>query len=174
MGTGKPVSRIGDVFPLETARVFNRTGATIAKGSIVMMDMAFSATETDSIEIGNVGHPTANVVACTQTGVDLGYPLVVALEAFDDNKAGTVVRTGFVKVLCLDDDAATTDADRGDGIGLLVSESAIAAQGVATTDHRLLGLWQEDAEASGSAGDAALKEAYWVGGLPVVGYSRDA
>lgn len=177
----KGLSRPGDCFAKQTVECFNRTGQTLVKGLVVMMDFALSATETDSTVPGDPGHPTANVVPVTQAGYDNGYPILVCDEAtLADNKKGRFVASGLTEIAVLDDDESTTDVDAGDQISMLVSESAYAVQAQAAADHRVIGHAFEAAEASGGSittpdgADAELKECLFHGGYPNLGYSRDA
>lgn len=157
---------IGDVFGLARARLFNRTGALLAKGSPAILDIAQSQAEVTNFNLGDEASIFGNVILPTQALVNQGVPVPLAMEDIADDEPGWFAFWApRVPILCLADSVSTTDADAGDGIGLLVSESAAACQAY-VTGGRNLGLWYQDAPATG---DPALKYGFWTGGVPCLG-----
>lgn len=175
----KPITRPGDQFASEYAWCFNRTGAALVAGQVVMLDFARTQTETTNSTPGSESSSMANVTPCTQAGVDAGFPVYVADEAIADNALGRFLIKGIREVAVLDDDVSTTDIDIGDPVAILVSESAVAVQAKAAADHRQLGIALEDAAADSTNTDRAidasshLRRILWTGGEPVNGVTID-
>lgn len=172
---GKGLKRIGDWLPRVTDNFFNRTGATLLKGQAAMIDILATQAETTSIFPGGSGEGTSswgNLTPCTQAAINQGTPVVICLDdTVLDNKKGEFLIWGWDQIACLDDDISTTDADRGDGIAMLVSESAVALQALAN-GNRQLGLWLQDAAADSTDTDrlinasSHLRYGLWTGGWP--------
>lgn len=172
MAYGKGLRQLGDFLSREKAPFFNRTGATLLRGQIAMVDILATQAESTSIVPGASGSCWGNLTPCTQIGYDSGYPVVVCLADVDDNKKGLFLIQGHIEAGVLDADVSTSDAARGDPLGLLVSESAVYCQKFANGD-RLLG-WAMEAAAATSAdtdrlidASAHLRFTYWTGGIPM-------
>lgn len=154
------IKRIGQIEGTKAILAYNRTGAQRLKGDIVMLDVLQSATETTGIVEGNEASVFANVVLPATAGLPL-FPFYVCAEDIDDNAFGLMIACGVAEARCKDDDAATTDIDAGDGVTVLNGDHDLEA---VTAGNRIMGCSLEDAAASGSAGDSALKSVMWWGG----------
>jgi hypothetical protein len=156
----------GDYLATIKQRFINRTGGTVLKGTPVMTDLAQSHSEVDTTEPGSGRGVNANVIACTQVGIDHGRSVVVAADDVLDGKSGFFYVCGpNIDIRALSDANATTNLAAGLGIRVLVSDSAVAAQGAAA-GSRILGQWYE---AGASTGDPVLKKGQWTGGIPSLG-----
>lgn len=161
----------GDIFGRVDASFINRTGATMVRGQVAMMDLLDTQAEVEAgnFEEGNSLSVFAGLTPCTQAAVENGFPVVVALESVGDNQTGRFCCAGKVEVAVLDDDVSTTDIDKGDPISILVSESAVAVQAFANGD-RFLGIALEDAAADSANTDrlidasSHLRWCLWCGG----------
>ena len=157
----KSIKRVGDIEGVEAILAYNRSGATRTKGQILMLDVLGTATETTSIVVGDEASVYSNLTTPATAGLAL-FPMYVLLdESCEDNTLGLWLASGVAEISTRDDDVATTDVDRGDGIGILNAQVSAEAS---ASGNRVLGIYLEDAAASGSAGDAALKQALWWGG----------
>ncbi len=167
----KGLTRLGDIFPLDANQFINRTGATLLKGSVAMLDILGTQAETTSIIEGDEASSYANLTPITQLAYDSGFPIVVALEDVDDNQKGNFVLSGITQVLTLSDDQSITDADRGDEIAMVITESVVAVSAAAVTANRRVGIFMENADALLGPN---LKTVIWTGGIPAIGISRDS
>lgn len=182
----------GDFLAVVENQFWNRTGRTIYKGMIVMLDWAAAQAESTSIQPGGEGASIyGNVTIPTQTEIDAGYPLFVCKsDSIADNELGTFVLEGNCEVAIFDDDVSTTDVDADEALCILVSDNGgvggYAAQAWATSagGARRLGIAFEDAAASeataaravlgftdGSGTVSHLRYCYWWGGNPGIGAS---
>ena len=167
----KNVTKLADYFGRSTGRFVNRTGATLYRGQIAMLDLRKTQAESTNLTPGDSASGLGNLTPCVQTDLNNGIPCVVALEDISDNVEGTCLIYGFAEIMCLDDDVSTTDADFGDGIGVLVAESATAAQAY-VTGGRYMGTWLDEAaaatDASATQFDASSHRRWglWMGGIP--------
>lgn len=165
--TTKQMQRVGDIEGESGILAFNRTGATLKKGHIVMLDVLKTATETTSVVVGDEAGIYANVVAPATAGLAFFPMYVVGDDEIEDNKKGYLIASGPVEFMGRDDDAATTDIDAGDGVSVLNGQIALDAS---TTGNRVLGIALADAAASGSTGDASLIPGMWWGGAWGAGF----
>lgn len=156
----KGIKRIGDIEAIEAIIAYNRSGSDRIIGDIVMLDLLQSATETTTITYGDESGVFANVVMPATAGLAT-FPMYVCLEDIADNDKGLMLACGPAAVMARDDDVATTNVDAGDGVSIL---NGLHDAEASATGNRILGIWLEDAEASGSPGDASLKRALWWGG----------
>lgn len=157
----KNIKRIGDIEAQEAILAYNRSGATRTRGQILMLDILGTQAETTSITVGSEASVYANLTTPATAGLAL-FPMYVLLdESCADNEKGLWLSSGPAQISCRDDDVATTDADRGDGVSILNAQVSAEAS---ATGNRVLGVWLEDAAATGSSGSAALKSALWWGG----------
>lgn len=164
---------IGDFVPNIEHQFWNRTGATLTKGQVAMVDLIGTQAESTSIIPGADGSCFGNLTPVTQASLENGFPIVVCLDdSVADNALGKFGMVGVFPVSVLDDDVSTTDIDRGDPISMVVSESAVSVQAFANGD-RCLGIALADAAAS-SSGTASLKSCIWYGGVPCFGMNLDA
>lgn len=151
----KGLKKHGDFLPREEGVFYNRTGATLLRGQVAMMDILATQAETTSIFPGGTGPGTSswdNLTPCVQAVLNQGAVLVVALSDILDNASGRCLIQGWIEVAVCDDDISTTDTDRGDGLSILVSESATAVQALAN-GGRLLGLALQDGAADSTDTD---------------------
>lgn len=173
---------IGDVVETRKTQCYNRTGATLLKGQVAMVDKAGTQAETtEPYGVGSVNGPWANLTPCTQAGVDNGYEVYVCLDdSVADNAAGNFGICGVFEVAVLDDDVSATDVDRGDALQILVSESATAVSewlSKATTGARHVGVAHEDAAADSTVtartvdATSHLRWCHWWGGVAGLGTS---
>jgi hypothetical protein len=150
--SAKAIKRIGDWLERIDIKAINRTGATLAKGQFAMIDILDTEAETVGTSPGDTDGIWATLTACTQAGVDAGFPVVMALESVADNAKGNFLMRGYTEdAAFLDDDVSTTDIDKGDALAILVSESAVALQASAATTQRWLGIALEDTAAATDA-----------------------
>lgn len=156
--------------PRRLLQLYNRTGATIYKGQAAMLDVALTQAESLSFQPGASGQCYDNVGPCVQIGVDGGVPIYLCHDdSIADNALGWFLAEGLMRAIVLDDDVSTTDVDKLDAIGILVSESATALQGAASAGRRL-GTAFEDAaaatDASATQYDASshYRWVVWTGG----------
>lgn len=171
---GKGLKRLGDFLPEESAPFTNRTGATLALGQLAMVDLLGTEAESTSIERGNSASGFANLTAITQAGYDAGFPIVACMEpaGVADNKPGTFLICGVQDISVLDDDVSTTDTDKGDALRVLVSESAISTQALATDTQRSIGIALQDGAATSADTDRLIdasshrRRVWFFGGLP--------
>lgn len=127
-----------------------------------MCDIARTQSETTTNLPGSSASCWGNLTPVTQAGYEAGFPLVVCLDdSVADNTDGNFLAYGQVTVSTLADNASTTDADRGDPVSILVSESATSVQAAASGD-RVVGLFLADTTAS--SGPAQV-EVFWTGGI---------
>jgi len=156
----KGIKRVGDIEAIEAIMAYNRTGGDRLQGDIVMLDLMQTATETTTITYGDEAGVFANVVLPATAGLS-AFPMYVCLEDIADNELGLMLACGPASAMARDDDVATTNVDAGDTISILNGQHDAEAS---ATGNRTLGVWLEDAEASGSVGDASLKQCLWWGG----------
>lgn len=168
----------GDWIGFAENQLRNRTGATLSRGQVGMIDFLTTQTEVDNFTPGAENSSYETVTPVTQAGYGLGYPIVVALEDIVDNAYGRFCFYGHVEVAVLDDDVSTTDIDVGDTVGILVSESAVAVQAAVTTT-RAVGHAHENAAADSTNTDRTidasshLRFVSWYGGVPMLGLNTD-
>lgn len=175
---------MGAGYPMETQRFrfFNRTGATLYKGQFAMMD--FLRTQTSyttriGTSKGEGDCPFDNLTPVTQLGYNAGYGIVICEDdQIANNEAGwCVIMSPDVQAHILDSDVATTDVDIGDAVAILVSESATAAQGWATsTTPRAIGIAHEDDAATSADTDRLFdasvhRRRIMFDGRPLIGFS---
>lgn len=155
--------------------MWNRTGSAVTKGQLVMCDIARTQSETTSNIPGAAATDGSGATSCwgnatpvTQAGYEAGFPILVCLDdSVADNTPGRFLAWGQVTISTLADNASTTDADRGDPVSILVSDSAVSAQAAVAGD-RIVGSFLADTTAS--SGPAQV-EVFWTGGLPCGGAS---
>lgn len=155
----------GDILVHRSDRFFNRTGQTVLRGELVMLDLAQSATETDSLRPGDDGSIFANVITPTDAAVQEGRPILVALEDILDNAAGRCLIEGMCDVMMTDDDVSAVNIAANERLGYDATTSVTdrSVDGHVTSE-RALGMALEAAAASGGTNDQTLKKAYWWGG----------
>lgn len=164
---------IGAVYSPVYVMAYNRTGATLSLGHVAMPDISGTQSETSGSapHNGNPNGSYANVTPVTQTLLENGYPIWVAAESIADNALGKFCMFGEIKVMVLGDTPATNEADKGDPISMLVSDSAVAVQAWATgltSGNRFLGIFLED---GGATTTTTTKWCLWTGGVPCMGAS---
>lgn len=172
---------LGDWLGKAVTTFYNRTGATVLRGQVVMCDILQTQGETTTFKVEGVETDVlANLTTVTQAACEAGQPLVVCIDdSVVDNAVGRFLIFGRVEVGICDDDVSTTDIDRGDPIAMLVSESAVYPQAFATgaAAIRCLGMALEDAAASSSDTDRKidvnghLRWCIWMGGIPCFGFT---
>lgn len=149
----KNIKRVGDIEGTEAILAFNRTGATRTKGQVAMLDVLRTQAETTSVVVGEEASVFANLTPPATAGLPR-FPMYVLLDdECADNALGLWLGCGVADVSATDDDAATTDIDRGDGLSVLNGAFNLEAS---ATGNRVLGVALADAAASGSSGDASL------------------
>lgn len=125
-----------------------------------MCDILRTQSETTTNVPGSSASCWANLTPVTQAGYEAGFPIVLCLDdSVADNVDGTFLIHGQGLGATLGDASSTTDADRGDPVSILVSESAVALQAAAAGD-RVVGLYLADTAASGTSNI----ELFWTGG----------
>lgn len=158
----KGLKHLGAHLPLEAVIAFNRTGGQRLKGDVAMFDILNSSGFATTVINGGKDSVFANLVLPTTGGIAAGFGCVVLLdETCDNNQRGLWATYGYVEVRAKDDDAATTDVDRGDNITVLNGDHDVEA---VTTGNAKQGLALADAAASGSPGDSSLIPCIWWGG----------
>ena len=160
----------------EKRYVYNRTGATLTKGMLVMADIEMSDGDCDSIVPGEDGYNMINVIACTDAKALKGHPIYCCAETIENDKQGWVyVKSCFdpIDVQATADANATTNVDAGDALGLVVANNADGVEAYAAAgaiaSGRILGLAFEDAHATV---DGNIKALFW-GGDPSLGWIPD-
>lgn len=169
----------GDVYATVKFPFTNRTGATMYKGQIGLLDLMGTQSESTSLVPGESGYRYGNVTPCTQPKLDWGHPAVVCMEeTLADNATGFFCLEGIVEVAVADDDACTTLVDKGDAVVVLVTGSAVAVEGWVTgapsggTAPRTVGIALEDAAADSNNTDRTINATshrrlvHWFGGRP--------
>jgi len=172
---------MGDWIASRKVKFYNRTGATINYGEGAMVDILATQAESTSIVPGEEASVFSNVGPVTQAALEEANPIVVCAEpsGIADNAVGYFWLCGVIDVKVMQDDASTTDIDKGDGITILVSQAqaggALTTGGAefqawvtGGTGTRRLGFALEDAAASGT-GTADLKKVVFWGGIPGMG-----
>jgi hypothetical protein len=169
---------LGDWLANHRAKFRNRTGATLLRGQVAMLDVADSEGAGFDIEDDSV---FSNLVTVTQAGFDLGYPILVCddVSIVNDAFGDFNVCGPRVPVAVADDDVSTNDVDAGDPLTMLVSELATGvAQYIDTVgsgSSRHVGFSWEDAAADSDDTDRVidasshLRFCLWTGGIPVFG-----
>lgn len=171
---------LGAQYSPRKVQAYNRTGSTINRGQVAMVDILGTQAETTGTapHSGNPAGAYANMTPVVQTAFEKGAPCYVcADETIADNALGWWYMWGEVEVAVCDDDVSTTDIDKGDAVTILVSESARAVQEVVTggTGTRCVGLALEDAAADSTVtartvdASSHLRYVLWLGGTPAFG-----
>ena len=171
---GSTVANIGqyDWKPL-LAPFTNRTGSTLQKGQVAMIDVLLTQSTYSTSVFTGVG----NLTPCVQTtAVDLGCPVVVANDQIIDGATGLCVVAGYCEVSILQTGASTTDITaKNQTLSVLVSESAVAVQGTAS-GKRVLGIALEIPPTTDDTSDTRRittnqfrRLCLWMGGLPGFG-----
>lgn len=170
----------GDFLGRVTTTAYNRTGATLRRGQLAMIDLLDTQSEVTAGDFrdGSETSVFANLTPVTQASAEEGFPIVACLdEQVADNAVGTFLVWGVGDIAVLDDDVSTTDVDKGDRVSILVSESAVAAQAFVTggTGSRVIGIALQDAAANSSDTDRLIdasshrRTVFFTGGIPVLG-----
>lgn len=155
------VKRVGQIEGTFGIYAYNRTGGTRAKGDVAMLDVLGTQAETTNITEGDEASIFANLGLAATAGL-ASFPMyVLADDTLGDNELGFWIGCGLADVSVADDDTATTDVDRGDGLSVLNGAHDCEAS---ATGNRVLGIALADAAASGSGGDASTIKAMWWGG----------
>ena len=174
MTSVKGLQRQGDQIARRVCTCWNRTGATLKRGHVAMLDMLDLEAETTSTAASNVGDsvgPFGTVTACTVVQMNQGIPVYVALEDIADNAKGDFLIEGYIEVATSDDTTSTTDLRKGKGCSV-VAASLISVDGLAA-GARILGIAREDAAASTADTDrkvdavSHLRWVWWFGGNPM-------
>jgi hypothetical protein len=154
---------IGDVFGRVTGRCINRTGATLLRGQVAMLDWSAADGDTTTIPPGASTSRFVNTIKPTTAGIEAGVPHVICLnDSVADNVEFDALYYGFEPLLAYNDASATTDIDKGDPIGCVNDQAFLEA---GTANARIFGYWYEDAHATLNQ----LKLAFWWGGVPGLG-----
>lgn len=164
--------------PPRKCRLFNRTGATLKKGQVAMLDILGTQAETTSIspsadEGAGLSH---NTTPAATAGLQ-AFPLLVAAEDIADNAAGEFIIEGRCEVAIVDDDVGSADVNRGDSLTVVngVTYAQIHANGL-----RCVGVALEDGAADSTVtartvdASSHLRWCYWVGGLVGINNNKDA
>lgn len=154
-------TRLYDLFdkPIEKQFV-NRTGATLAKGDIVSVDLTGSDgdvetyTGFDPDTDADTAHPFANVISVATAHLK-GWVFAVAAESIEDNATGRFYLRGVIDVELADSD--TSDVDAGDRI-TPTNAQTYASLGV---DAQVtVGIALEDAVSSGPTTKKCIFDGY--------------
>jgi hypothetical protein len=154
----------GDIYAHISKMVWNRTGITLKKGMIVMLDFTRTQAESTSFIPGASGNVFSNATIPTQPGIDQGYPLVIVeSDSADDNTLMKVcLCSPNVECCVLNDDTSTTDVDEGDSLVVLVTEGTYMVQAWVTgapangEAPRRVGIAHEDAAADATTAARAV------------------
>lgn len=113
-------TRLYDLFDKPISKTFvNRTGASLAAGDIVAVDLTGSDADVETITAfdastdADTTHPFANVIAVTTAHLK-GWVFAVAAETVADDAEGRFYLRGVIDVELADSD--TSDVDAGDRI----------------------------------------------------------
>lgn len=154
-------TRLYDLFDKPIKKTFvNRTGATLAKGDIVAVDLTGASDEAetyaafDSATDADTLHPFSNVVAVATAHLK-GWVFAVAAETVADNAAGEFYLRGVIDVEVADSD--TSDVDAGDRITPVNAQTyaALGADAQVT-----VGIALEDAVSSGATTKKCIFDGY--------------
>lgn len=181
---------MGDWMGKHDSVFWNRTGETIKRGEVAMVDLQDTQAEVTAsgFNEGDELSIWASTTPVTDALLESGFPAVVALEDIADNARGRFRLWGKVEVSVLDDDVSTTDIDRGERIQILTAEADSSTPGALTTGGaavqsfvtgatRVLGIALQDAAATSADTDrlidasAHLRWCFWTGGVPILGSS---
>lgn len=144
-------------------RLVNRSGATLLRGQVGMLDWSAADGATTTIPPGASTSRFVNTILPSSGGLEAGVPIVVCLDtSVADDAEYTGLYYGLEPLLAYNDASATTDIDKGDPIGGVASQAFLEA-GIA--GERILGFWFEDAHATLNQ----LKMGFWWGGVPGLG-----
>lgn len=173
----KNTASLGDIYDARDYTFINRTGATLYRGELAMLDFENTSTAATALTPGEAS-VFATLTPVVQAEFDEGFPVVVAAENIANGAKGRCYVCGVIQVAVCDDDASTTDVDVGDAISMLVTDNALSAVAYLTsTSFRKIGIALETAAASGGSlagGEATLKTCLFWGGIPGAGVSDDA
>lgn len=130
--------------PTITRTLYNRTGAALAKGDLVSVDLTGSATEVETYTAwessdGELAHPFANVISVATAHLK-GWVFAVAAETIADNASGMFYLQGIVDVEF--PDASTDDIDAGDQI---TATNAATYASLGNDAQAVIGIALEDA-----------------------------
>lgn len=155
--------------PVRKCRLFNRTGGTLKKGHIAMLDILGTQAETTSISpSADEGTGLSHNTTTAATAGLQKFPILVAAEEIADNAAGEFIIEGRCEVAIVDDDVGSADVNRGDA--LTVANNVKYAQ-IQAAGTRCVGVALEDGAADSNVtarkidDDSHLRWCYWVGGL---------
>jgi hypothetical protein len=88
----------GGAYPASvTALVYNRTGATLSKGSVATLDLAQTTTEVTKAIPGQEGSVFGNIRSVVNGNSSINAPQVILLEDIADDAAGLVCLRGVVQ-----------------------------------------------------------------------------
>ncbi len=157
MSIESPLKRLGQIYGRIDLKAYNRTGAAVTKGMVLMADINGTQSETSATPgasgstEGDVAGPLANWIKPATTNLQC-WPMAVVLDTTAADDAIVNLRMyGLVEVAVGDDDVIdagagdATDVDRGDPITVI---NAVTYVGRATTTLRCVGFALEAAAAS--------------------------
>lgn len=172
-----PIS-FGYDHPQRTCQLYNRTGATLKRGQIAMLDILGTQAETVSVSPSATEGTAAqhNTTPAATAGLQK-FPLLVAMEDIADNAKGRFLIEGFGEVAIVDDDVGSADVNRGDALTVVngVTYAQIQANGT-----RCVGVALEDGAADSAVvartvdASSHLRWCYWVGGQVAINNNVDA
>jgi hypothetical protein len=127
------------------ARVVNRAGATLVKGSVAVMDILQSQAETTTATPGVEGSIFGNIRGVYTAALDAHAPQVILLEDIDDNAEGYVCLRGVVQALVGTSNASTdASATAGEFVEPASAKAFFDLAGSFTVGHKVTATLLED------------------------------
>lgn len=149
--TVKAIQKLGDFAPRRFARVINRTGATLNKGAIVMLDLiaddgsvddhgTAASGSTPASQVGSTNHPLSNAVTPTAGGAVTNHYIfgVVNQDSVADDEEMQILIQGTI--------IADTDGTvvGGDGLYVVDAVRTLTDDTAAATNAMCVGVALQD------------------------------
>ena len=130
---------LGWTVPTDTCRVYNRSGAAVSKGDVMMFDFAQTATETTDSLLGSDSSSFANTITPGGTQAVQFACYGVCLDDIADNGTGRIAVRGRLRV-------NTADVGVGVALGITPSSHQLRDPGLA---EKVVGISLENNAAAG-------------------------
>lgn len=158
-------TRLYDLFDKPVEKQFvNRTGATLAKGDIVAVDLTGSDADVETITSfdpatdADTAHPFANVISAATAHLK-GWVFAVAAESVEDDAVGRFYLAGVIDVELADSDTSNVAAGK-----LFTATNAQTYASLVVDGQTAIGLALEAAVSTG----AATKKCIFWGGYSLI------